>query len=424
MAGAGATRAQSRGRAGGRSTLVPGSRCPARGGRAGVSRAAAAAGASPPTRGWRPEGGREGAVRLTPDPARAAAARRGERVAAAAAQRPAAVAAAATAAELAPGTPVRNTTVLVVGATGTLGRQVVRRALDEGYEVRCLVRPRENPAEFLRDWGASTVNGDLLKPESLPPALVGIHTVIDCATARPEESVRKTDWEGKVALIQACQAMKIQKFVFFSVTQCDQHLDIPLMNTKYRVEQFLGESGLDFTVLRLCGFMQSLIGNYAVPVLEERDVWGTDDQTRTAYMDTQDVARFAMAAVNKTAASGRTLDVSGPRPYTISEVISLCERYAGQDAKVTSVPIWFLKAVKNSAAFFQWSRDAAERLAFAELLAGNFALAAPMEETYKVLEIEPTSVMSVEKYLSEYFTQILKKLKEVGAESRQNDFYL
>ena len=47
-----------------------------------------------------------------------------------------------------------------------------------------------------------------------------------------------------------------------------------------------------------------------------------------------------------------------------------------------------------------------------------------MEETHKVLEIEPTSVMSVEKYLSEYFTQILKKLKEVGAESRQNDFYL
>ena len=72
----------------------------------------------------------------------------------------------------------------------TLGRQVVRRALDEGYDVRCLVRPRMNPADFLRDWGATTVSGDLTKPETLPAAFVGIHTVVGPGVALPLRQLR------------------------------------------------------------------------------------------------------------------------------------------------------------------------------------------------------------------------------------------
>ena len=105
------------------------------------------------------------------------------------------------------GTPVRKTSMLVIGATGTLGRQVVRRALDEGYDVRCLVRPRMNPADFLRDWGATTVSGDLTKPETLPAAFVGIHTVVDASTARPEEDTYAIDWKAKVACIQTAASM-------------------------------------------------------------------------------------------------------------------------------------------------------------------------------------------------------------------------
>lgn len=328
------------------------------------------------------------------------------------------------AAAAAGGTPVPKNSILVVGGTGTLGRQVVRKALDEGYEVRCIVKPRNNPADFLRDWGATTVQADLTDPTSLPATLVGVSAVIDCATARPEESTQKVDWEGKVALIQAAQAMGIRRYVFMSIFNCDKHPEVPLMNIKAATEQFLASSPLPYTVLRLCGFHQAVIGNYAVPILEDRSVWGTNDDSRTAYMDTQDIARLTLAALRSDACDRRTLTLAGPAAYTTKEVIEMCERMSSSNAKVTSVPTWLLRATRNVLKGGEWARDAADRLAFAEVLAGNESWSAPMDETYELLGVDPSTITGLEPYLQEYHTRIMKKLKEVGATADRTNFYV
>lgn len=322
------------------------------------------------------------------------------------------------------GTPVRKTSMLVIGATGTLGRQVVRRALDEGYDVRCLVRPRQNPADFLRDWGATTVSGDLTKPETLPAAFVGIHTVVDASTARPEEDTYAIDWKAKVACIQTAASMGIQRYVFYSIDKCEQHKEVPLMNMKYAVEEYLKASGMNYTVLRLCGFMQPLISGYAVPILEEQQVWGTDDDTRTAYLDTQDVAKMTLAACRREEAANEVMTLAGPKAYSVAEVIQLCEKMGGAEANVSKVPVVLLKATRALTRFFQWTAPAADRLAFAEVLASGVKFDAPMEDTYAKLGMDPSETTTLEGYLEEYFSKILKKLKEVGGQSRQKDFYL
>lgn len=50
--------------------------------------------------------------------------------------------------------------------------------------------------------------------------------------------------------------MGIQRYVFFSIHNCDKHQHVPLMRIKSATEQFLQSSGLNYTTLRLCGFMQ------------------------------------------------------------------------------------------------------------------------------------------------------------------------
>ncbi|KAM1318408.1 hypothetical protein ACFX2H_003547 [Malus domestica] len=140
---------------------------------------------------------------------------------------------------LARGTPVRPSSILVVGATETLGRQIAQQAVDEGY-VRCLVRPRPTPADILRDWHAIVVN--------------------DVAPA-------------------------------------------PL----------------------------TFIGSRNEKV------------------------------------SGKLVTFAGPRAWTTQEVITLCERFAGQEANITRVPVSVLRVTRQLTRLFECTNDVADRLAFLEV---------------------------------------------------------
>lgn len=309
--------------------------------------------------------------------------------------------------------------LLVVGATGTLGRQIVRHALDNGYSVRCLVRNLRK-ASFLKEWGAELVLGDLTKPETLISALEGIETVIDSATARPSDAARRVDWEGQVNLIQAAKKANIQRFIFFSILNAEKYPEIPLMAIKHSTEIFLAESGLNYTILRPCGFMQGLIGQYGIPILDNQPVWITGESSPIAYMNTQDIAKFAIQAIAVPATENQTFPVVGLRPWTAEEIIQLSERLSDRDAKISRIPLPLLRALRRFLRFFQWTYNVADRLAFAEVLATGQPLDAPMAEVYATFGLDPEQTTTLESYLQEYFSQILKKLKALDYEQKKS----
>ncbi|MBD2414596.1 3-beta hydroxysteroid dehydrogenase [Nostoc calcicola FACHB-389] len=312
-------------------------------------------------------------------------------------------------------------TLLIVGATGTLGRQVARRAIDEGYKVRCLVRSTKKAA-FLKEWGAELVSGSLRYPDTIAEALEGVTQVIDASTSRPtdSQSIKQVDWDGKVALIQAAKAAGVERFIFFSILDADKYPEVPLMEIKRCTELFLIESGLNYTILRLAGFMQGLIGQYGIPILEAQPVWVTGQSSPIAYMDTQDVAKFAIRALSVPETENQAFPVVGTRAWSAEEIISLCERLSGKEARVTRMPINLLRAVRGLMRFFQWGWNIADRLAFTEVLASGKQLNGSMDEVYTVFGLDREQTTTLESYLQEYFSRIMKKLKELDYEKNKN----
>jgi len=307
--------------------------------------------------------------------------------------------------------------VLVVGGTGTLGRQIVRRALDQGHQVRCMVRtPRK--AAFLTEWGCELTRGDLLEPASLDYALEGQDALIDASTARATEpgSAYDIDWTGKQNLFAAARRASVKRVVFISLLGAAQHRKVPLMDIKACTEAWLAASDLDYTILQGVAFMQGLISQFAIPVLESQTVWVSGSPTPLAYMNTQDLARFAVAALERPETIRRSFPVVGPRAWTTGEITQLCERQTGKEARVVRVPPVLIKAMQSVANFFAPTVNIAERLAFAEVTGGGDALDAPMDQSYAAFGLDPAETTSLEDYLKEYYDTILKRLREMEAD--------
>ncbi len=304
--------------------------------------------------------------------------------------------------------------ILLVGATGTLGRQIAKHAVEDGHEVRCIVRnPRK--ASFLQEWGCELTKGDLLIKEDIAYALQDIEAVVDASTSRPDDSksIYETDWEGKLNLFNECEAKGVNRIIFLSILLTEQFRNVPLMDVKFCTEKLLENSNFNYTIFKCAAFMQGVIGQFAIPILDSQAVWMSGSPTKIAYINTQDMARIIVSSIDNSNSFKLSLPLVGPKAWNANEIISLCERYSNKKAKVFRVADFIIKATQSAVSFFEDSLNISERLAFAEVTSSGKELNADMTKTLELFDIKLSSMTTLENYIKEYYEQILKRLKEM-----------
>ena len=237
--------------------------------------------------------------------------------------------------------------LLLTGATGTVGRALLRRLTATGTPVRCLVRdPRRLGPERVH---VQIALGDLGDHLSFRHALRGIDTVVHLASVirdQPGGSIEELAGVATWRLVQAAERAGVQRFVFFSILGASTRSRARLMRAKAIAERAVVESTLDHTV-----FAPSIVYSPSDPYLTllQRMSWlpvmPIPGSGRAAFEPiwAEDVADCVLAALPGGPADaesvGARYELAGPDTLTHEQIVELALRSFHRERRILKVPI-------------------------------------------------------------------------------------
>jgi NADH dehydrogenase len=231
--------------------------------------------------------------------------------------------------------------VLVVGATGSLGRRIVHRLRAQDEDVRALVRPASDWADLERA-GAQIALGDLKEPQTLDRACAGVDVVVSTANSAKRggaDNVETVDLNGNRNLIDAAARAGVHRFIFVSVLGVSADSPVPFLRAKAAAEQHLRESGLEYTIIAPNIFMDVWLARLIeAPVAAGQPVTLVGEAARRhTFVAEDDVAAFATAAVRSPVARNAHVLVGGPEALSFRDAVRIYERALGREIPVRTV---------------------------------------------------------------------------------------
>ena len=231
--------------------------------------------------------------------------------------------------------------ILLTGATGNVGSAVLRRLVDSGERVRCLVRdPRRLGAQRVR---VQIALGDLAQPASFRNALRGVDTVIHLAAAirdQPRASIEELNGIATLRLVRAAQNARVERFVFFSALGASEHSAARFLRAKALSERRVLESGLNTVVFAPSiiysphdPFMTLLRRMSLLPAVPIAGSGKAEYQPISA----EDTAGCVIAAL-RDGAGPRRYELAGPQTLTYDDIVRTALRSFGRRRRLLHVP--------------------------------------------------------------------------------------
>lgn len=239
--------------------------------------------------------------------------------------------------------------ILVVGATGTNGREVVKQLSERGVPVRAMVRSAEKSPE-LRLPNVELVRGDLADPPSLDAALRGVKKAFIVTAVGPD----CVEWfENFFAAGKRAGGPHVVKFSGMGAGGADTLI----MNQHAVTDEELRCSGLPYTVLRPNSFHQNLLWS-AGSIKAEGAFYLPLGDARQSLVDVRDIAAVAAEVLTGTGHEGQVYELTGPESLSYHDVAAMLGKVLGKSVRYVPVSLEAAKKSMLQAGMPEWNARA------------------------------------------------------------------
>ena len=219
--------------------------------------------------------------------------------------------------------------ILVTGATGKVGQEVVRQLATAGVPARALVRDPIR-ASSIRIPGIEIAVGDLARPDTLSPAFAGVDRVFLLTPAAPDQV------ELQANALEAARRAGAQRIVKLSVAG-GPDAGTQIGRWHWATEKQIEASGLGFTFLRPTLYMQQML-SYAPSIAATGTFSAPMGAGEIAVVDTRDVASVAVTVLTEDGHDRRIYDLTGPEALSYDRMADAISDAIGKKVVYAHVP--------------------------------------------------------------------------------------
>jgi uncharacterized protein YbjT (DUF2867 family) len=256
--------------------------------------------------------------------------------------------------------------ILVLGATGTNGREVLQRLAASGVPARALVRdPARARAQGLDAPGVELVPGDFDDRDALNAAFRGVEKAF---VLTPVDRL-EVDWVRSAT--GAAKAAGTRHLVRFSAMGADPASPSELARHHGESDEVLKSSGLAWTILQPNSFHQNILWS-AGSVKAAGAIYAPMKDARQSFVDVRDIADVAVLALTRTGHEGQVYELTGPESLSYADLARILTEVLGKPVQYVDVPPEAAEAAMRQAGMPEWNAHAVTEL-FGRFATGAFA---------------------------------------------------